>query len=177
MLFLTVSCGSLSDPINGRVTTTGTTLSSIATYTCDTGYTRSGDMTRTCQANRDWTGSEPSCNREYSMTINNQIQINFCCLAVDCGSLDALSNGAVDTSSGTTFMMTATYTCNTGYTLIGANTRTCGIDGQWTPDAPTCLRTQVISNINCMFTLAVYNSCGPPVVICRPIRCVYSGLN
>ena len=140
MLFLTVSCGSLDDPINGRVTTTGTTLSSIATYTCDTGYTLTGDMTRTCQANRDWTGLEPSCNREYSMTINNQIQINFCCLAVDCGSLDAPSNGAVDTSSGTTFMMTATYTCNTGYTRSGGQTRICQANGDWSGSEPVCNR-------------------------------------
>ncbi|XP_064386119.1 sushi, von Willebrand factor type A, EGF and pentraxin domain-containing protein 1-like isoform X4 [Halichondria panicea] len=116
----TVSCGSLDDPINGRVTTTGTTLSSIATYTCDTGYTLTGDMTRTCQANRDWTGLEPSCN------------------PVDCGSLDAPSNGAVDTSSGTTFMMTATYTCNTGYTRSGGQTRICQANGDWSGSEPVC---------------------------------------
>ena len=105
------------------------------------------------------------------------IVLPFLYTAVDCGVLTAPSNGAVDTSSGTTFMMTATYTCNTGYTLIGANTRTCGGDGQWIPDLPTCLRTQVISNFNCMFTLTVYNSCGPPAVICHPIRSVYLSLN
>ena len=63
--FLTVDCGSLSDPLNGVVMTTGTTLSSDATYTCDNGYTRSGDQTRVCLASGDWSGSEPSCNREY----------------------------------------------------------------------------------------------------------------
>ncbi len=68
-------------------------------------------------------------------------------IVADCGSLDAPSNGAVDTSAGTTFTMTATYTCNPGYTLIGANTRTCGGDGQWTPDAPTCARMQIISSM------------------------------
>ncbi len=62
--------------------------------------------------------------------------------AVDCGPL-TINNGQVSTTSGTTFMMTATYTCNTGYTLIGANTRTCGGDGQWTPVAPMCLRTHI----------------------------------
>ncbi len=66
---------------------------------------------------------------------------------VNCGALANPSNGAVDTSSGTTFMMTATYTCNTGYILIGGNTRTCGANGNWTPNAPTCERTQVICGI------------------------------
>ena len=43
-------------------------------------------------------------------------------------------------SSGTTFMSTATYTCNAGYNLIGAISRTCGSDGVWFPAAPTCER-------------------------------------
>ncbi len=66
-LFLTVDCGSLSAPTNGGVVTTGTTLSSAATYTCDNGYTRSGDQTRICLAGGDWSGSEPVCNREYTV--------------------------------------------------------------------------------------------------------------
>ncbi len=62
-------------------------------------------------------------------------------IAIDCGSLDAPSNGAVDTSSGTTFMMIATYTCNTGYTLrTGGDiiTRTCQASMLWSAEAPTC---------------------------------------
>ena len=74
--------------------------------------------------------------------------------AVDCGSLDAPSNGAVDTSSGTTFMMTATYTCDTGYSIVGSQSRTCGAsgtsgattltDGVWSPAEPVCERMHVI---------------------------------
>ncbi len=60
--------------------------------------------------------------------------------AVNCGPLTNITNGAVDTSSGTTFMMTATYTCDDGYTLAGGSTRMCGDDGQWTPIAPICNR-------------------------------------
>ena len=69
-----------------------------------------------------------------------KIVLPFPYTAVDCGVLTDPSNGAVDTSSGTTFMMTATYTCNTGYTLTGDTTRTCGADGQWSSSAPTCNR-------------------------------------
>ncbi len=57
--------------------------------------------------------------------------------AVDCGPLN-ITNGAVDTSSGTTFMMTATYTCNTGYNIVGSESRTCGASGVWSPTAPVC---------------------------------------
>ncbi len=67
--------------------------------------------------------------------------------AVDCGPL-TIANGAVDTTSGTTFMMTATYTCNTGYNIVGSDSRACGAsgtsgattltDGVWSPAAPVC---------------------------------------
>ncbi len=70
MLLTVVDCGSLSAPTNGGVMTTGTTYQSTATYSCDNGYTRSGDQTRVCQASGDWNGSEPACNREY--TVYNQ---------------------------------------------------------------------------------------------------------
>ncbi len=59
-------------------------------------------------------------------------------VAVDCGDLTDPSNGAVDTSSGTTFMMNATYICNTGYTLVGTVTRTCQANTMWSLTAPTC---------------------------------------
>ncbi len=68
--------------------------------------------------------------------------------AVHCGPLTIITNGAVDTSSGTTFMMTATYTCDTGYNIVGSESRTCGAsgtseatragDGVWSPTAPVC---------------------------------------
>ncbi len=75
--------------------------------------------------------------------VRSNIPVTICYLyrtAVDCGDLTDPINGTVDTSSGTTFNMTATYTCDTGYTLTGYNTRTCGSDGVWMPQAPICNR-------------------------------------
>ncbi len=63
---------------------------------------------------------------------------------VDCNGLSNPTNGQVSTSSGTTFMMTATYTCNDGYMRIGSENITCGSDRNWTPEAPTCERKLVI---------------------------------
>ena len=62
-------------------------------------------------------------------------------LAVDCGPLNNTANGQVSTSSGTTFMMTATYSCNTGYLRVGSVSRTCGASGTsgvWSGEAPVC---------------------------------------
>ena len=35
------------------------------TYTCNTGYTLSGDATRRCNADGSLTGTEPVCNSKY----------------------------------------------------------------------------------------------------------------
>ena len=54
--------------------------------------------------------------------------------AVDCGSLTDPGNGSVTLTVGTT----ATYSCNTGYNLVGDSTRTCQATGKWSGSAPTC---------------------------------------
>ena len=55
---------------------------------------------------------------------------------VDCGSLTDPANGSVNHTS---FGQTATYTCNTGYNLVGDSTRTCEGTGEWSGSAPTCV--------------------------------------
>ncbi|XP_064386420.1 receptor-type tyrosine-protein phosphatase kappa-like [Halichondria panicea] len=118
-----VDCGPLTVP-NGQVnTTSGTTFMNTATYTCDDGYNLNRVSDRTCQANGTWSLTAPTCD------------------PVDCGSLNNTANGSVDTSSGTTFMMTATYTCNPGYNIVGNESRTCGASGTsgvWPGEAPVC---------------------------------------
>ncbi len=59
--------------------------------------------------------------------------------AVDCMGLSNPIDGMVALTT-TTFESTATYSCNTGYTLTGGSTRMCGADGEWTPIAPICNR-------------------------------------
>ena len=62
LLSTVVDCGTLSNPANGQVShTAGTTYGETATYSCNTGYNRVGDSTRTCQAAGTWSGSEPTC--------------------------------------------------------------------------------------------------------------------
>ena len=59
-------------------------------------------------------------------------------IVVDCGSLTDPANGSVTHTAGTTFGQTATYSCNTGYNLVGDSTRTCQATGVWSGTAPTC---------------------------------------
>ena len=58
-----VNCGSLTDIPNGAVDTSGgTNYKCTAVYTCDTGYVLDGNITRTCQEDGMWSGSEPTCD-------------------------------------------------------------------------------------------------------------------
>ncbi len=137
---LVINCGPLSGPDNGLVTITVDDFGRKGSYSCDTGYLLTEDVIRVCEVNGDWSGTAPTCDRKLNYMALYCFMILFLyTVAVDCGSLDAPSNGAVDTSSGTTFMMTATYTCNTGYTLTGDTTRMCGAGGSWTLMEPTCV--------------------------------------
>ena len=61
-------------------------------------------------------------------------------VVVGCGNLTAPASGSV-THTGTTFGQAATYSCNTGYNLVGNSTRTCQATGQWSGSAPTCQGT------------------------------------
>ena len=59
---------------------------------------------------------------------------------VDCSTLTNPANGQVNHTAGTSLGEAATYSCNTGYNLVGDNTRTCQADGMWSGSAPTCER-------------------------------------
>ena len=56
-----VQCPALQIPDNGKVDQTENSFGSTATYSCDSQYQLVGDVTRTCQSEGTWSGSEPSC--------------------------------------------------------------------------------------------------------------------
>ena len=66
------------------------------------------------------------------------LDVSLFSTVVDCGTLSNPLNGQVNHTAGTTFGETATYSCNTGYNLVGDNTRTCQATGAWSGSAPTC---------------------------------------
>ena len=56
-----VDCGALDNPENGMVDVSETVLDSVANYSCNTGYTLTGDAMRTCQGDSNWSGTKPTC--------------------------------------------------------------------------------------------------------------------
>jgi CUB/sushi domain-containing protein len=115
-----IDCGAPTSPTNGTVSAPATTYGSNATYVCNAGFQLSGSATRTCQSNGTWSGSMPTCS------------------AGSCGALAAPTNGTVSAPT-TTVGATATYSCNSGFVLSGAATRTCRSDDTWSGSAPTCV--------------------------------------
>ena len=57
---------------------------------------------------------------------------------VGCSNLANPTNGQFSHTGGATFGQTATYSCNTGYNLVGDSTHTCQATGVWSGSAPTC---------------------------------------
>ena len=77
-------------------------------------------------------------------------------IAVDCGTLTNPVNGQVTHTAGTTFGRTATYSCNTGYNLVGDSTRTCQATRVWSGSPPSCQGSyRMLSVLFC--TLNVHN--------------------
>ena len=61
------ACPELMNPENGQVDISGTTENSIATYSCDNGYTLSEPFTRICLSDGVWSESEPSCQSKNNL--------------------------------------------------------------------------------------------------------------
>ena len=59
--FIAIHCANLSSPFNGAVAFDANTVGSQANYSCNEGYVLNDTTTRVCQADGQWSGSEPTC--------------------------------------------------------------------------------------------------------------------
>ena len=130
-------------PDNGQVTISTYNVGGVVTYTCNNGYTLTGANTRRCVQNRmigQWTHQPPTCSRKsdiFTSDHNFIIMTTLSPSAVDCGSLNSITNGQVMVPA-TAFNNMAIYSCNSAYTLNGTQTRTCQASGMWSNADPTC---------------------------------------
>ena len=74
--------------------------------------------------------------------------------AQECSTLKNPRYGQV-VLTGTIFGSTATYSCNTGFILVGEQTRTCQANGKWSGRAATCYRKYETSTCT-IITMALY---------------------
>ena len=88
-----------------------------------------------------------NCNSSCSQNLSVKVPKcqSYACLVfaagMRCPTLSNPANGHVSYTSGTTFGLTATYSCNTGYNLSGNSIRTCQATRMWSGSPPTCHRT------------------------------------
>ncbi len=153
MFTISGACFDLPPLMNGGITYAGGLVDSrpintIATFTCDNGYTLTGGGFRACQKDGTWSGSAVSCQCEFPLHLNSYftfidtVNTGPTEPPTTCSDLTVPANGMIGYNMGTASLRpvgtVATYTCNTGYTLNGGTTRTCGSDGVWSGSAPTC---------------------------------------
>lgn len=55
-------CGDPGTPVEGSRKVLGTTEGATVIYSCQAGYSLSGDVQRTCLQTGEWSGSLPTCN-------------------------------------------------------------------------------------------------------------------
>ena len=155
-----VECPALSNPTNGIVSFSQTTVFSKATYSCNDGYFLNGPQIRECQANGAWSGIAPTCQGKkmylfffivYCVFLNSIFiafitagftqPISYSSLEIImCPPLVDIQSGSVsfnNTSEGSL----ATYECLMGYEISsGDMVRECQSDEKWSGEEPTCSR-------------------------------------
>ncbi|XP_060562326.1 CUB and sushi domain-containing protein 3-like, partial [Ruditapes philippinarum] len=113
-----VKCIDVDNIIDGDSSSSTNGSTSQVDFTCGTGFTLNGDSQITCNENGVWSNNVPTC--------------------VSCEEISAPSSGSFAISSNGT-ESTVTYSCNTGYILVGEGVRSCNSSGQWTSNTPECV--------------------------------------
>ncbi|XP_066288246.1 cartilage matrix protein-like [Branchiostoma lanceolatum] len=109
------------------------------TFTCNSGYrltTGGSNSSRTCLANRRWSGSTARC-------------------IVECPSLATPQNGGM-TCTNRLVNGRCTFSCNHGYHLQGSSEVVCGADGRWRGTPPSCAACDSAADI--IFSIDVSGS-------------------
>ncbi|KAM6326968.1 P-selectin-like isoform 3-T3 [Podargus strigoides] len=114
---------------------------STCAFSCQTGFVLMGPERRKCTATGTWTGDSSRCE------------------AMTCPVLSAPDRGNLNCShlhGDFAFGSTCAFSCQTGFTLKGPDTRECTATGTWTGEAPHCeaIACPVLSapdrgNLNC----------------------------
>ncbi|XP_032898129.1 complement receptor type 1 [Amblyraja radiata] len=123
-----IRCGYPQPVANGAVWPGGEgTYGQQADYSCDRGYTLTGERTINCTDTGHWSHPAPNCT------------------VIRCGRPQPVANGAVWPRGEGTYGQQADYSCDRGYTLTGERIITCTDTGHWSHPAPNC--TEIKSSL------------------------------
>lgn len=121
------------------IDTTATSFNTKVTYSCPVGSNILGIRIRICQADGTWSEKEPTCE------------------SINCPPLIALHPLITIDTTDRIVNTVVTYTCFTGYTVIGDRQRTCQADGTWSGTDPSC---EVPFNATFEFANATFTNLG-----------------
>uniref|UniRef100_A0A3B4ASQ7 E-selectin n=1 Tax=Periophthalmus magnuspinnatus TaxID=409849 RepID=A0A3B4ASQ7_9GOBI len=151
-----IQCSKLSNPQWGFVRCSDplgpSSYQSTCVFACEEGYELTGSQTDTllCESTGQWNATQPSCT------------------AVQCPTLPEQSN-LIITCEDLSFGSSCSFSCATGFTLVGHETITCTSSAewnvQWDEAVPTCeavvcpfLEAPQNGHINCSLIESLYNS-------------------
>ncbi|XP_068808233.1 P-selectin-like isoform X3 [Struthio camelus] len=122
-----IQCPALAAPAMGHAACShlhgNFTFGSTCAFSCQTGFVLTGPQSRECTAVGEWTGQSPRCE------------------AVVCPVLSAPNWGELSCShlhGNFTFGSTCAFSCQTGFVLMGPQSRECTAVGEWTGQSPRC---------------------------------------
>ncbi|XP_054066507.1 cyclic AMP-dependent transcription factor ATF-6 alpha isoform X1 [Rissa tridactyla] len=122
-----IACPVLSAPDRGEMNCShhhgDFAFGSTCAFSCQAGFALMGPESRECTATGTWTGDAPQCK------------------AIACPVLSAPDQGGLNCShlhGDFAFGSTCAFSCQTGFALMGPESRECTATGNWTGDAPHC---------------------------------------
>ncbi|XP_033821493.1 E-selectin-like [Periophthalmus magnuspinnatus] len=120
-----IQCPKLSSPQWGSVRCSDplgpSSYQSTCVFACEEGYELTGSQTDTllCESTGQWNATQPSCT------------------AVQCPTLPEQSN-LIITCEDLSFGSSCSFSCATGFTLVGHETITCTSSAEWSNNMPFC---------------------------------------
>lgn len=152
-----VQCPELSSPARGSMKPSdplgSSSYQSTRVFTCDEGYVLAGSPSNTlqCEASGLWNASQPVC------------------AAVQCSALQELDNGVFscgdDADVRFSYGNTCSFSCATGYRLVGPSRVTCTSAAEWSERMPRC---EAITCQNPEGEAHLISRCSQPLTELRP---------
>ncbi|XP_064616221.1 sushi, von Willebrand factor type A, EGF and pentraxin domain-containing protein 1-like [Liolophura sinensis] len=123
-----IRCPRLTAPKYGKVQPGGLEFGATARVTCDEGYRLIGPETRSCQADKTWSGENNSCE-EITCTV------------------PTIESGSVDVETPIKYGDIAIFRCDVGKTLSGKKSSFCVGHNEWSQTFPRCIDTCEVPDV------------------------------
>ncbi|KAF2351791.1 C-type lectin-like, partial [Trinorchestia longiramus] len=138
-----VDCGRVLPLVRGEVKYLNegdaSYLGSQVQHVCNLNYRLTGDEIRTCMKDGQWSGVAPRCEE---IRCSNPVVPELARISISRNDrrLSSVVRGHADMQPDHSYKVgsTITYRCDKGYVVDGVTLRTCGTNGTWSGEAPTC---------------------------------------